>query len=128
MIPVPSAAGFNKTCSAPKGRALRGMVPALDRHLDQVFLGLLDSLEMATGTSAAFPLPTPTYPVADDQGAKLKRFPPFHNLCDAVDRTTTLSFGLNSSGFTRTTSFSFGVVSCATDEQRTAAFWTYVSP
>src|SRR5690349_9382736 len=59
---------------------------------------------MATGTSAAFPLPIPTHPCPSPtttRAQKLKRFPPFTTFATRLMKTT-LSFRLNSSGLTRT--------------------------
>src|SRR5207253_6570858 len=83
-IPVPADAGLSSTCSAPNWPWTSwGMVPFLIVTRTRFFLACCTALEMASGTSAALPLPTPTRPCSSPtttSAVKLNRLPPLTTL------------------------------------------------
>src|SRR5262245_10893973 len=105
IIPVPSTAGFSRTCSPPNNPCTSwGIVPDLRGICTRFFFACCTAFAIATGTSAALPFPIPTHPCPSPtttSAQKLKRFPPFTTFATRLMKTT-LSFKLNSSGFTRT--------------------------
>src|SRR6476620_1278168 len=105
MMPVPSTAGFKRTCSPPnRPWTSCGMVPDLSVTWTRFFLACCTAFAMATGTSAALPLPMPTQPCPSPtttSAQKLKRLPPLTTLATRL-MNTTLSLRLSSSGLTRT--------------------------
>ncbi len=104
-IPVPSAAGLRSTCSPPKRPCTScGIEPPLSATCTRCFLACSTAFDMATGTSAAFPLPIPTQPwpsPTTTRAQKLNRLPPFTTFATRLMKTT-LSFRFSSSGLTRT--------------------------
>src|SRR3989441_3184398 len=100
-IPVPADAGLSSTCSARNWPWTSwGMVPFLIATRTRFFLACWTALEMASGTSAALPLPTPTRPCSSPtttSAVKLNRLPPLTTLATRL-MYTTLSFRFSSSG------------------------------
>lgn len=80
MTPVPGAAGFSSTSEAAKRpRASNGIVVPTSGASIRRFLASSTPLRIASGTSAAFPMPTPTWRAwspTTTRARKLKRRPP----------------------------------------------------
>jgi hypothetical protein len=74
--------------SAEQPMNLMGNRPGLERHMDQVLLGLLDSLRNGNGHLGGFALSDADPPLSishNHQGTKVKPLPALHNLGNAVD-------------------------------------------
>src|SRR6266568_178533 len=95
MTPVPSPAGFRSTRPEPKCPSTScGMVVPTSGTRKSAFFAWSPPLRIASGTSLAFPRPTPTWPAPSPtttRAEKLNRRPPFTTLATRL-MWTTLSF------------------------------------
>src|SRR5512137_2754663 len=92
MTPVPSLAGLSSTFPAPKWPSTScGMVVPASGTRKMFFFACSPPLRMASGTSLAFPRPTPTCPWPSPttiSAEKLKRRPPLTTLATRLMWTT----------------------------------------
>src|SRR5215212_2553392 len=95
ITPAPGAAGRIITLAAPKSwRIGCGMVEPSSGTRTRCFLAISAPLRMASGTSFAFPRPTPTVPFASPtttSALKLKRRPPLTTFATRLILTTRSS-------------------------------------
>jgi hypothetical protein len=62
---------------------------ALQRNVNEVLLGLFDSLGNRDRDFSGFPLADPDPPMAitdNNERAEVETLPAFHDLCDAIDK------------------------------------------
>src|ERR1700687_351523 len=92
ITPVPSIAGLSSTQPAPKCPSTScGMVCPKSGTLKRFFFAFSPPLRIASGTSLAFPSPTPTWPAPSPtttSAAKENRRPPLTTLATRLMLTT----------------------------------------
>ena len=100
ITPVPSSAGFNKTLALPNLPTYSwGIVVPTTGTSTKFFLASSIAFLIASGTSAALPFPTPTWPFSSPTtttALNLKVLPPFTTFATLLIATT---FSFNSDVF-----------------------------